>query len=444
MTLVVLDPGHGGHVARGGASPDGARGPGGLVEKHLTLALARAVADRLRGDCRVVLTRDADSPLGLAERRARGRGAAAFVSLHFNADPDPRVRGFETWHHGHAPKASLRLAHDLHAALLGGPASHDRGVHDGPLTVLDPRGQAAPACLLELGYLSDPAEAARLAGPAHLGRLADAIAAGLRSHLAPRHPLTPYHAPRPDLTPLRDLAPHDLTPRHDLAARPAFGLVPPGDPPRVDIWHEVPLVPQLTGMSCWAAAAAMLIGWRDCVAVDPGELARGSGRWHEYQIGIEPRDIATLARVWDFEVVHVGQGLDFPALAGLLERHGPLWVGEASPGLHVVVVAGVHGDGHPDRSFVRIADPWPAGRGERYSISFTEFRHGLAAAAALSADSAKMLHNRRPRGARPGARSGAYARLGPAVGERYPGWTADSDDAAAADADADTSASSFL
>lgn len=355
MIHLVLDPGHGGALARGGASPDGAVGPGGLREKHLTLALARAVADRLHGLGRVELTRDADIAVALADRRARARDADAFVSLHFNADPDPRVQGHETWLHGHAPKASLDLARDLHAALVDRVGHPDRGVHRGALTVLDPRHLGAtPACLLELSFLSDPAEAARLGAPdhGHLGRLADAVAAGLRARL--------------------------------------------GAPAR-DIWHEVPLVPQLTGMSCWAAAAAMLIGWRDCVAVDPAELARGSGRWHEYMIGIEPRDIATLARVWDFDVVGVRPDLSFTDLATLLERHGPLWVGEASPGLHVVVVAGAHGDGHPDRSFVRIADPWPAGRGERYTITFAEFRRGLAAAAALSADSAKMLHNRRPR-----------------------------------------------
>lgn len=387
MTRIVLDPGHGGAVTLGGATPDGARGPGGLREKHLTLALARAVADRLRDVAHVELTRDADTSLALADRRARARDADAFVSLHFNADPDPRVQGHETWHHEHAPEPSRALARDLHAALLTRIGHPDRGVQRGPLTVLDPRDLGSvPACLLELSYLSDPAEAARLAGPDHLARLADAVAHGLRARL--------------------------------------------GAAPAVDIWHEVPLVPQLTGMSCWAAAAAMLIGWRDCIAVDPAELARGSGRWHEYQIGIEPRDITTLARIWDLDVVDVPPDLSFADLAALLEQHGPLWVGEASPGLHVVVVAGAHGDGHPDRSHVRIADPWPAGRGERYTIPFTEFRRSLAAAAALSADSAKLLHNHRGRAR--ARRTGdptpprpTYARLAPGPeDERYPDWTA--------------------
>lgn len=178
-----------------------------------------------------------------------------------------------------------------------------------------------------------------------------------------------------------------------------------GTGPRVDIWHEVPLVPQLTGMSCWAAAAAMLIGWRDCIDVDPAELARGSGRWREYQIGITPKDIGTLARVWDFKVFDGHLDLDFFDLTSALDRHGPLWVGEASPGLHVVVVAGAAGDGDPATSTIRIADPWPEGRGERYTITFAEFRRSLAAAAELSGAPAKILQNRLPRRCpdRPGA-----------------------------------------
>jgi len=85
-------------------------------------------------------------------------------------------------------------------------------------------------------------------------------------------------------------------------------------------------------------------------------------------------------------------------IRALLDRCGPIWVGEASPGLHVVVVAGMHGDGTPDGTFVRIADPWPIGRGERYSLSFQEFCGNLRAAATLAGGRPQILH------ARPGSR----------------------------------------
>src|SRR5215472_2447680 len=69
-----------------------------------------------------------------------------------------------------------------------------------------------------------------------------------------------------------------------------------------DIWHEVPLVPQLTGMSCWAAAAAMIVGWRDCVDIDPTEVAHGVGRWEAYRDGLEPEDVDALARAFQLHI----------------------------------------------------------------------------------------------------------------------------------------------
>ncbi|MFL6331777.1 MAG: N-acetylmuramoyl-L-alanine amidase, partial [Pyrinomonadaceae bacterium] len=41
--VVVLDPGHGGETAVGGSSPNNATGPNKLLEKNLTLDLARRV-----------------------------------------------------------------------------------------------------------------------------------------------------------------------------------------------------------------------------------------------------------------------------------------------------------------------------------------------------------------------------------------------------------------
>lgn len=83
--LVVIDPGHGGHDP-GALSRDGA-----TQEKALTLALARAVRDRLAagGRVRVALTRGDDRYLSLRERFeiARQLGAALFVSVHADAAP---------------------------------------------------------------------------------------------------------------------------------------------------------------------------------------------------------------------------------------------------------------------------------------------------------------------------------------------------------------------
>jgi hypothetical protein len=144
-------------------------------------------------------------------------------------------------------------------------------------------------------------------------------------------------------------------------------------------------------MSCWAAAAAMLVGWRDCVDVDPEEVAHGAGRWEAYRDGLEPEDVAVLARAWDL-VAEPPRDYGVAELRRLLEENGPLWVGEASPGLHVVVVAGMYGDGTPEGTSVRIADPWPEGRGERYAVVFRTWRRNLDAAAHLAGGGIQVLH----------------------------------------------------
>jgi hypothetical protein len=160
---------------------------------------------------------------------------------------------------------------------------------------------------------------------------------------------------------------------------------------RFDVWNEVPLVPQLTGMSCWAAAAAMIIGWRDRVVVDPPRVARGAGSWQAYAGGLHPADVQSLARAWGL-VEERRETWTPEALRRVLQRHGPVWLGEASPGLHSIVVAGMHGDGTPDGTWVRINDPWPIGRGERYTLPWRALSANYRAASDLIGVQAHVLH----------------------------------------------------
>lgn len=172
-----------------------------------------------------------------------------------------------------------------------------------------------------------------------------------------------------------------------------------------DVWCEVPLVPQLTGMSCWAAAAAMIVGYRECLDVKAHEVAHGAGVWEAYKEGLVPEDVVAIARAFRLQI-EPPRTYSPAALRALIEQYGPLWVGEASPGLHVVVVTGMFGDGSLDGTFVRIADPWPIGRGERYVLSFREFAQNLEAAAEVVGATAQILHgDGRRQGATRSARS---------------------------------------
>jgi N-acetylmuramoyl-L-alanine amidase len=85
--VVVIDPGHGG--------VDNGTQMGSETEKTLVLGFAQALRDRLEksGKCRVVMTRDDDTFIPLADRVriARSQSAALFVSIH--ADALPRSEG---------------------------------------------------------------------------------------------------------------------------------------------------------------------------------------------------------------------------------------------------------------------------------------------------------------------------------------------------------------
>lgn len=118
-------------------------------------------------------------------------------------------------------------------------------------------------------------------------------------------------------------------------------------------WDEVQSIPQPTDTSCWAAAAAMVIGWRDRVSLTPETIARITGR-----------TTATLldpARVGEFAndlglLAEPPQSYTPQAFRALLEDNGPLWVGAAVPGLHIIVVTGLYNEG--EQLYVRITDPW--------------------------------------------------------------------------------------
>jgi N-acetylmuramoyl-L-alanine amidase len=185
LPVVVIDPGHGGQVGNQASSPLGVRGPSGVLEKNVTLAIAQRVAGRLGSRARAVLTRDADTNPSLAERAATAarQNARVFLSLHANG-ADPAARGAELYVHEGAGGASLALAGNLARALARGRGSgpaHYRA----PMTVLAPQlvGAQAAACLVEVDYLSNPEIERRLGSPDTLDTIADHLSRGILSYL---------------------------------------------------------------------------------------------------------------------------------------------------------------------------------------------------------------------------------------------------------------------
>lgn len=95
LRRIVVDAGHGG-------KDPGAIGPSGVLEKDVTLAIARALARRLEKEigCEVVLTRKGDVYLPLEERTAIANkvGADLFISIHANASRSSKAYGVETYY----------------------------------------------------------------------------------------------------------------------------------------------------------------------------------------------------------------------------------------------------------------------------------------------------------------------------------------------------------
>ena len=198
---VVLDPGHGGNDPGTSAN-----------EKVYALDVARRVQKILTAfGLRVVLTRDADVSLSLAERSGAANAARAdlFVSIHFNAVAnDTKASGVEVYtfaprmQHstGWSPLAkksdpdletadmpvnrfdhwNVVLAQSIHRWFVSDLKTVDRGrklAHWGML-----RGLECPGVLVECGFLTSTAEAKKIATPAHRQRIAEAIAAGIRDY----------------------------------------------------------------------------------------------------------------------------------------------------------------------------------------------------------------------------------------------------------------------
>ncbi len=108
LKVIAIDPGH------GGVDP-GASGSRGVLEKTITLAVARAIRKKLEanGGYKVILTRNSDIFVRLRDRIAIARqaGAQLFLSLHADAIRRRGVRGLSVY--TLSEKASDKEAGDL-------------------------------------------------------------------------------------------------------------------------------------------------------------------------------------------------------------------------------------------------------------------------------------------------------------------------------------------
>jgi N-acetylmuramoyl-L-alanine amidase len=170
---VVIDPGHGGHDP--GANPRGV-----LPEKIWTLQVGLRLQKRLaQGGFYPLLTRTSDVFIPLDTRVAisNRQTNAVFVSIHFNATRKRDIHGIETYYY---TRRSADLAKLVHSHILRIPGAADRRVHTAPFHVI--RKNAFPAILVEGGFLTNPAEARRIASAAYLDALTESIYQGILAY----------------------------------------------------------------------------------------------------------------------------------------------------------------------------------------------------------------------------------------------------------------------
>ncbi len=215
--LVVIDPGHGG-------KDWGAKGCYSLVEKELVLDVSRRVRDILtKKGIKVRMTRNSDVFIPLPRRSdiANEIDADIFVSIHANAmAKDKRsISGSETFYLSKAQTASasaterlenssmkddvkqgwsflslrlkrfflkkhfaatrsksVKLARSVQNKLKKTAVGKDRGIRPANFSVL--RNVYCPACLVEIGFVSNPVDASYLKKSSYRQRIATAIAGG--------------------------------------------------------------------------------------------------------------------------------------------------------------------------------------------------------------------------------------------------------------------------
>jgi N-acetylmuramoyl-L-alanine amidase len=213
--VIVVDAGHGGK--------DPGAGGAGSNEKDVTLAAALALKERLErtGRYQVVMTRDSDVfvPLETRVQIARRAGADLFISLHADSGPDTATHGASIYTLSERGGARVHTVLDSHEWFLQAAADDgDQAVGQIllDLTQRSTRNRSAifaqdlvhrvgdtapllarshrdagyfvllapdvPAALLEMGFITNPGDEARLNDPDQRAALMDKVAEAIDAY----------------------------------------------------------------------------------------------------------------------------------------------------------------------------------------------------------------------------------------------------------------------
>ncbi len=217
---VVIDAGHGGRDF-------GAISPRGTREKDLTLEIATGLRDELEKlGVETTLSRSTDRFIPLKERAliANKKNADFFISIHANASTSRSLQGFEVYYLSEATddaalaveraensvltlentrwenpsadlkkiywdlketenrKESIRIAHHVAEGVESSAVVSHRRIRAANFYVL--KWTECPAVLLELGYITNPADERRLKSALYREQLVQGIVKGIMEYKA--------------------------------------------------------------------------------------------------------------------------------------------------------------------------------------------------------------------------------------------------------------------
>ncbi|BEU87602.1 hypothetical protein TAMA11512_10660 [Selenomonas sp. TAMA-11512] len=184
---IALDPGHGG-------SDTGAIGPTGVTEKSIALRITKRLEELLKkAGATVYMTRTGDTEVAkdganasdIDELQARvdvanDNGADIFLSIHLDSFTNSEVSGTTGYYYEKGSEESRELAAAIKNRIVKSLDTTDRGAKGSNFYVC--RKTDMPAALIEVAFISNPAEEQLLHSDTGVEKAAKAIFDGIKDY----------------------------------------------------------------------------------------------------------------------------------------------------------------------------------------------------------------------------------------------------------------------
>ncbi|MCR4892798.1 MAG: N-acetylmuramoyl-L-alanine amidase, partial [Lachnospiraceae bacterium] len=186
--VICIDPGHGG--------TDSGASYYGINEKNVNLAIAKKLKSVLENSygVEVHMTRDTDKSVSLTDRtdKAKDEDCDLFVSIHCNAADSTSTVGTMVFYSVKSAYAKKSLASHISSAVASALSTSDKGAKTRASTndantdyysvIRTSAAKGIPGLIVEHGFLSNSAEAAKLNNSSYQESIAKAEAKAIYNY----------------------------------------------------------------------------------------------------------------------------------------------------------------------------------------------------------------------------------------------------------------------